>query len=248
MAHHVFRREVALGGGGSGIGLPDYAGLTRIEWAVEDLAAFGDGGRIDTWTDRGSGAIEVTASGAARPTYRAAGTNLAGPVVEGDGTNKMSASGLSIDMTAGFTIFIVQDRVDSTSGNKGLLRGLTGGSSILESFWGGSLYALVNRGTTGSAFFRDFSPPNGKLLISQRVDASLGGNDFERRNGASTTGAKTGTPTMSGSLDTLELLNGFSTNLFDGTFTCLALFYGRAMTLTEVDEVEVELNTRYGVY
>ena len=236
--------------GGEAAGLADFAGLTRIEWAVEDLSSVGDGNPIDSWTARGPDGIVSANTTTKRPTYRSAGTNLAGPVVEWSGAQYLDAAGLSLDFTGGCTIFHVQDTNTSLASNKGIMYGTLAGASVMEVIWGTHFYFLVNRAVS-TAYYSVYSPGAsvaGKALISGRLDPTLTGSTWCRKDAVAKSGTKSGAPPITSNIDKLSLGQGFAGNYYVGRTVAFVIYYGRDMTPAEVAAIEIELNARYGVY
>jgi len=68
-------------------------------WKADTISDPGDGNPVATWPDESDTGADVTAAGAARPTYRAASSNSTKlPVVEWDGSANHMTSGIEADL------------------------------------------------------------------------------------------------------------------------------------------------------
>lgn len=242
------------------IGLPDFKGLTRIEWTSLSIRGLNHLDPLDGWLDLGPLGIEMVQTGTARPTYRTDGA--LGSCVRADGSDDYMANvgNLGLDMSGGLTWFSVHAR-SAYLNNAGLIaarnsiQARTGQTfevyqSTINDRW---VYA-VNRVPSPIEYWfgidADLNTTSPVLWSVRFAGGTLDPADAPvRQNGELISVSETGTP--DGPLDTIdiiELFHGYNGAKFTGDMYTSALYFGRDMTLSETIRVEDALNHRHGVY
>ncbi len=241
---------VAAGTGGGGGGGEEDPGIPSsglvVDWRASALS-LADGDPVSSWApSTGSGTL--TASGVARPTFRATGSPAEGPCVEFDNTssNAMTlagVAGLSTGAGAGTVVAIVSRLrpvggaglqhvwMYGTAGSaeaRGLL--VTSSDNIRTHEW--SSGATETRSPRGQGL-RVY----GHSYDGARLSIFVDGVDYSTETVTLNTGTSNG----------LAVGSSIASSEY-GSFRLIRLFgYSRVLTKTEWDQVMMHANMAYGV-
>jgi len=216
---------------------PDFPGISRLQLRPKDL--LGTLALGDPITDLPCLGSLVTgnfsAAGTARPVLQDDGTGRVGALH--DGVNDMlEIAGLSLDLSAGFTFFVVERQAAATS-FRGTMRGDAGsyaaGSSIAEFYWSaGAATSTSNRLTSTS--------------VNSATVAALGLKSWGTNAGASTSlrgiyidgVRKAGTNNQTGSATAITRMQiaGYSITKCSG-YVYDWVLYNAQLTQLQTDEV-----------
>jgi hypothetical protein len=246
----VVNGEVQGSGGGGGGGDEEDPGIPTsdlvVDWRASALS-LSDGAAVSSWAPS-TGTGTLTASGGARPTYRATGNPAGGPCVEFDNTssNALSLSGvagLPTGAAAGTVIAIV---------------------SRLRPVGGAGLQHLWQYGTAGSAEARGLLVTSSDNIRTHEWSSGATETRSPRGQGLRVYGHSYDGARLSifvdgvdYSTETVTLNTGTSNGLAVGSnvvagefgsFRLVRLFgYSRILTKTEWDQVMMHAAIAYGV-
>lgn len=183
--------------GPGGVGGAD--GTTTLElWLDANDLSLSDGAAVDTWTDASGNTRDVTQSGSKRPTYNTSTSGFNGrPVLDFDGTDDVLSSSKNLDLTSGYTLFIV-GRNDAREDFNGLFRiapAVSQNTSDLEIYWAegssnaGDFLSVSDRGgSRQDAKVSDAGPsPDTTPYLTTVKNTSSGSNLAQYIDGADET-------------------------------------------------------------
>ena len=256
------RRAAALlaaqGDGVTAANSPTFSGLDVYEWTVESLT-YSDADPVDTWAAIGNTAV-LTATGADRPTFKTDGTLGDGSCVRFS-SHILSGAGLSIDASAGMTVFFVM-KVTTAGSFRGPMAMRTSGAAKTQNsfeFYGATFadeyFAVVNRTGAGGTFgywkCRDTRQAAGTpFIVSARMADSLDLDDdpylVENTVPNVTEAAHANLcPAPASVIAEVAFGEGYSTNKFVGDLYAVVAYVGGVMTPTQVTSVYSSLATRF---
>ena len=239
--------------------LPVTSGL-RIWLDAKDVNFGGaqpaNGTTVTTWRDKSGNANNVTSAGSANPTFEAAGLNALPSIRMVNGAKFSGPNIFPTSTSSQTTIFLVHNNVTPTTNFLFNLNGDTDGYSgsigrfSLNLPWSGS-YFFDAGGCCGTTRLQGTYPvPLTRAVLtaagnSTTVYSGLPSNTYEfiRFNGTTASSdADAIAPTVTGGIR-LGSTSGYP---FDGRFSEV-IVYNRALTLTEIQQVECYLGSKWAI-
>lgn len=242
MIHHVIRRPTASRE------LPDFAGLTRIEFTADSLT-LSHGDAVDSWTDLGSNGIAATNTGTARPTYKT--DSVYGPYLDFDGIDDdLNATGLSLDMSSGATVFVCGQATAFDLGRGPGSGRAAAAARTLNIF--GQYYVTsadfridVDRNISAVQWY-SFTAMNSvaEIMAARMSDEDPSANPVHV-NGVAETVLETGTMNPPATtIAELTIGDGYNSGMYKGKLWDYVIYYGRQMTLYEEQLAWTQMNNR----
>jgi len=242
------------GGGGGGAFSP--ADIANLFWRLDatTITGLANAAVVTQWSDTGGGARHATqATAAMQPTYRTAGLNGL-PSVRFDGGDFLSPATFDLTATAAITIFAVASA--STGGAHELI--LSTGSAWISDIGGFVIQRwndnAVNVGANGNVGASRWASAATLTTTPKVISAVL---DFGQGGATEAQGWVDGT--LSGASATATDNTGTFQNAIPrvgaydaaGSFGLIGdigemLFYARALTTVERQQVETYLKTKWG--
>lgn len=247
------QRSISDGIGGIRAAQPNtVSGMTV--WYKADSLALSDGASVATWSDSGSGGIDLTqATAGNRPVYRATGGPNSKPALQFTGTTptsltRTSVLGSSLFGANSFHAFIVQYQSSANSQNMTFY--WPGASSLVEAYlaFGSTLYLDYGNSTANSGRISVAQPTGwaNAWHITQLIRESPNtGTARIRVDGSElVNGTLTATLTTSNSA-TFSVGTGASS--LTG-YIAEIIFYNAALSTSDRQSIEAYLNQKYAIF